>query len=237
MAEQLDPRKPHFITVVGKKGSGKSELATAFWDSYPGDRLVIDPTGDVDTHDPKTIALHDPLPVRWPAKFDPEQRRQTLRYVPDMGSATYVHDMDHAAGLAFNHEKCLLYLDEVGDITNANFTPPAMRRILHQCRHARLSVLCAAPRPIDINKLVISQADFIGVFLLPDEDDRKKLAKNMGYSVAEFEEAHDELRGAARKHWYLWYDAGTGELEVRPPIPLAGARAKAEHPKHHDARV
>jgi hypothetical protein len=225
--DQLDPAKPNHVTIVGRKGSGKSVLAQLFWDSYPFDRLVVDPTGDVDTRDPNTIALHTPLPHRWPAPNPLKDERQTLRFVPDMGAATYVQDMDHAVGLAFNHggehkrgphRRALLWVDEVGELTDANRTPPAMRRVLHQSRHRGLSTLFCGPRPIDINKLVITQADYIGVFPLPDFDDRRRLAKVMGYDLEDFEAAHRDLldRGP---HWYLWYIARSGELELRPPIP------------------
>lgn len=224
MASQIDPSKATHVTIVGKKGSGKSVLAQRFWDSYPYDRIVIDPTGDVDPRDPKAEPLTVPLPHRWPAKFD--GKRSTLRFVPDMGQASYVDDMDAAVQLAFQKGRCLLWVDEVGELTNANSTPPAMRRVLHQSRHRRLSTLFCGPRPIDINKLVITQADYIGVFRLPDEDDRKRLAKVMGYPLADFEAAHNELLGDQRKHWYLWYDAATGVLEVRPPIPQNSRAAK-----------
>lgn len=220
----IDPGKATHFVAVGRKGSGKSVLAERLWRSYPFDRIVIDPTGDVDTHDPKTVQLSVPLPHRWPGGFNPKERT-TLRFVPDMGAATYVQDMDAAVQLAFTHGRCLLWLDEVGEITTANNTPPAMRRVLHQSRHRKLSTLFCGPRPIDINKLVITQADYIGVFPLPDFDDRKRLAKVMGYPIPEFEEAHEDLLSRP-KHWFLWYAAATGELELRPPIPRPNVEAK-----------
>jgi Mg-chelatase subunit ChlI len=103
---ELDPRHSHFITIVGRKGSGKSLLARAFWLSYPYDRLVIDPTGDVDPGDPDAKPLVSPMPAKWPApELDAEGRpkRQTYRFVPDMGSPTAIDDMDRAVGLAHWH--------------------------------------------------------------------------------------------------------------------------------------
>lgn len=221
MASQLDGRKATHIAIVGRKGSGKSVLARRFWETYPYDRLVIDPTGDVDPGDPKTLNLTSPLPRRWPAKLD--DRRQTLRFAADPGSPTYEDDLDRAAGLAFGHGNCLLWVDEVGELTRANKTAPAMRRILHQSRHRRLSTLFCGPRPIDINPLVISQADYLAIFHLPNPADRKRCADTMGYDLAELEEAHDLLD----EHGYLWWDAVHRELEVRPPIPH-GARARPD---------
>lgn len=223
MPTELDPHKAHHITCVGRKGSGKSVLAHMIWDSYPKDRLVIDPTGDVDTTDPRTGKpaedLHVPLPLRWPSNLNGE--RTTLRFHPDPGSATYEDDMDAAVQLAFGKGDCLLWVDEVGELTNANRTPPAMRRVLHQARHRRLSTLFCGPRPIDINPLVISQADYLAVFELPNPADRKRIADNIGYELGHLEEAHAQLA----EHGYLWWDARARELEVCDPIPHA-AKAK-----------
>jgi hypothetical protein len=214
---ELDGKAAHHIAMFGRKNSGKSVLAQRFWDSYPYDRLVIDPTGDVDPGDPKTKNLTTPLPSRWPGAL--EQERTTLRFAADPGSATYHDDLDQAAGLAFTHGRCLLWVDEVGELTDANRTPPAMRRILHQSRHRKLSLLLCGPRPIDVNPLVVSQADYLAIFELPNPDDRKRVANVMGYRLAELEEAH----GLLVDHGYLWWDAARRELEVRPPIPMGRA--------------
>jgi hypothetical protein len=234
VAEELDPDDANHIFCTGRKGSGKSELARSFWESYPYDRLVIDPTGDVKTGDPKTVKLELPLPSRWPSPSPfREHERTTLRFVPDFGSPTYVDDMDRALGLAFNHggqhkkaphHRCLAWVDEVGELTGASRTPPAMKRVLHQSRHKKLSLLFCGPRPIDINKLVLTQADFIAVFPLPARADRERIAEAIGMESGDFEDAHRELMGAG-KYWYLWWAGPDSELELRPPIPHANPQA------------
>jgi hypothetical protein len=214
VGEPIDGRKATQIAIFGRKGSGKSVLARRFWDSYPYDRLVIDPTGDVDTGDPKSKNLTVPLPSRWPGALEPNERT-TLRFAADPGSDTYRDDLDAAAALAFTHGRCLLWVDEVGELTTANNTPPGMRRVLHQSRHRGLSTLFCGPRPIDIDKLVIAQADYLAIFHLPQPGDRRRVADNMGLEPDVFDEAH----GLLVPHGYLWWDAKAHELEVRPPIP------------------
>src|SRR5213075_1574972 len=107
----IDPRKATHVTIVGRKGSGKSVLAQRFWDSYPYDRLCVDPTGDVDPHDPKAEQITAPVPARWP-KMPGSEQRSTLVFKADPGTDTYIDDMDRAAGLAFVHGNCLLWVDE-----------------------------------------------------------------------------------------------------------------------------
>lgn len=221
---QLDPRKPNHITIVGRKGSGKSVLAARFWEGWPGDRLVIDPTGDVDAGD-DAEKLEQPMPSRWPtnplAQVDGmagKKKRSTLRFVPDMGASTYVDDMDRAVGLAFTKGNALLWVDEVGELTNASSTPPHVRRLLHQSRHRKLSLMFCGPRPIDINPLVMSQADYIAVFRLPNPADRKRVADVTGLDLGELEDALAEA--TAVDHGYVWYDVVAEELLIMPPLPF-----------------
>lgn len=222
---QLDPGRANHVFCCGRKGSGKSELAAMFWRSYPYDRLVIDPTGDVDAGD-DAVDLETPLPLRWPSKLG-RDKRQTFRFVADPGSDDYVDDMDRAVALAFGHGRCLLWVDEVGELTSANKTPAGMRRVLHQARHRKLSTLFCGPRPIDINPLVISQADYVAVFDLPNPADRKRVADVCGIPVGELEE---HLADATEvKHGFVWWDAGERDLVVMPPLPASLVQGRRQH--------
>lgn len=209
---RVNPRKSAFLTIVGKKGSGKSVLARRFWETYPFDALAVDPHGELG--DERAVPLKDPLPARWPFPADHERGSASkLCYVPDPGSPTYKDDLDRAVGLAFNHRGCLLWLDEVADLTTANSTPPYMRRALHQGRHRDLTLMMCGPRPVDINPLVISQADLLFVFDLPNPKDRERIASTIGYPPKAF----DERVHALGEHEYLRWDGK--ELLHYPPVP------------------
>lgn len=210
---RIDPRQSNYITILGRKGSGKSYLAARLWETWPYDRLAIDPTGDARVGD-DVERLEDPLPIRWPALPDKE-RRSSLHYVPDVGSATYSDDLDRAVGLAFGRGRCLMWLDEVGELTRANRTPPNMRRFLHQGRHKRISALMCGPRPIDVDPLVISQADYVYLFHLPHPRDKERVAGCIGIKPDELAAAIDALG----EHCYLRYDARTRDLVEFPPLP------------------
>lgn len=219
----LDPNTPTIVSIFGRKRSGKSVLASRLWRTYPYDRVSVDPAGDADVGGVGLKAgdrdyvreLHE-VPGRFPK--DPEGKRVSIRYVGDVGSSTYLDDLDRAIGLAFFHpgKKCLLWVDEVGEVTSAAKTPPNMRRALHRSRHQGLSMVLCGPRPVDVNRLVVSQADLIYCFDLPIPEDRERIAKTIGYPVDEF---HEIILGLPQ-HGFVRWDATARELTEFPPLPL-----------------
>jgi hypothetical protein len=226
-----DPYKAVQICVVGMKGSGKTELAYRLFDTYPFDRVAIDPNRDLKMPD-DTVELDLPVPSRWPGEQvqriqgEERRKRQTLYFSPDFYEPTYREDMDRIMGMAYNHGRACVLFDEVHEGAPANQTPPHMRRSLRQGRHRKQTLILATPRPMTVDPLVISNADWVYAFTLPNPDDRKRVAKNIGWAERDFDAAMAELGPFE----YLRYEhkAGGGELVHLPPLP-------AEVLKHHNA--
>jgi hypothetical protein len=220
----IDPDKGSQIFATGRKGQGKSVLLRHLFDSFPYDRLVIDPTGDVRadlTRDRMPFtALTDPLPVRLPVDLDGNS--QTFVYVPDPGDPAYLDNIDRAIGLALLNGKTCLWIDEVGEVTRSGVTPPNMRRALHHGRHKQLTLMLAGPRPIDVNPLCISQADHDFVFHLPNPADRKRVAENIGWPPKAFDAAVHDLGD----HEFLWWCTKTQELTHLPALNLGNNAGK-----------
>jgi DNA helicase HerA-like ATPase len=166
------------------------------------------------------LELEAPLPSRWPGelyreKFGREKRRQTLVFRPDPGLAEWRDDMDRAVGLAFAHGKTCLFVDEAHEAAPANSTPPHMRRALRQGRHADLTLILATPRPMTIDPLCISAADYVYVFKLPNPADRRRVAENIGWDPRDFDDAVAGLG----KFEFLRYDHAADDLAHYPPLP------------------
>lgn len=213
-----DPRKSHWVFACGKKGSGKSYTCRHWFESYPYDRIVIDPTHDIRADLVRDgVQFRDldaaALPVRLPA--DDEGRQQTWVFAPDMGSDTALDDMDRVVGLAFGRGPTLLWVDEFGRLTTAHRTPPNTRRLLHHGRHDDISLLLACPRPQDIDGLGISQADKVYVYRMPNPRDIERVANEVGTDPGELRAANSRLRG----HEHLMYDANADVLWLMPPLP------------------
>lgn len=221
----FDPDRGEFLFVSGRKGSGKSVLARRFFDAFPYDRLVIDPTGDVRAglveSGVKFVDLTEPMPQRFPRSaaddVDGAEAPQfvTAVYVPDMGSADAEDEMDRALGLGLRNRRTCVWVDEIGTLTRNSKTPPNLRRALHHGRHSQLTLIMCGPRPKDIDPLCVSQADHVFTFDTPNPMDRKRICENIGWPPAVFDQAVHDLG----EHEYLWYDARAHALTWMPKLP------------------
>lgn len=217
----LDPSRSTVVLAVGKKGSGKSVAMRRLYRAWPRDKLAVDVNGDAEPG-PDAEKLHElstSFPVRHELTGPPPARN--LHYRADPGSPTYRQDLDKAVGMALrpSDRPCLLWLDEVGEVSQVNRTQPNLRRLLMQSRHyGPVSALLAGPRPKNIDPLCVSQADHVYVFDLPNPEDRRRLAENMGVAPAELEDAWVRNRARGRYAFLFWHAPSSTLLEC-PPLP------------------
>jgi hypothetical protein len=196
----IDPATGVVIVCLGKKRSGKSKMALLWFESYPYDRVVIDFNGTDGPHHAapgeQLVELHgtaDELPKKWPEELREDGKRMTLRYHPDMGSATFLEDVDAVVGMAYRTGKVCILIHETGLIAKSTKTPAHVLRMLQSNRHRQLTVLLCAPRPLTMNPLVLGQADLVYVFELPNKADRETVADAIGWERDDFALAVTEL--------------------------------------------
>lgn len=226
---EIDPATGVVMTFLGKKRSGKSKMALLWFETYPYDRVVIDINGTDGPHHASAgeqlIELHgtaDTLPTKWPEHLREDGKRMTLRFHPDMGSPTFVEDVDAVLGMAYRTGRVCILIHETGLVAKSSKTPAHMLRILQSNRHRQLTVLLCAPRPKTMNTLVVGQADLVYVFELPNRDDRDVVADAIGW------ERDDFALGVAAlgSHEYLRADTNENRpAEGEPDLRLVHAPA------------
>lgn len=225
---ELDPHKAVAIAVLGKKGTGKTELAYHLFSTYPYDRVLIDPNGDI-VREPEWEELERPVPARWPGwgGGTGEPKRRTFVYVPDFADPAHAEELDRVYALALVHPRTLVMTDEAheGFPANGMDKRPHARRLLRHHRHGPASHIEATPRALTVDPLVISQADWVYCFKLPNRADRKRVAENIGWDPKEFDEAIFGLG----PHEYLRYDASSDELAHFPALPAHLIKHHAPH--------
>lgn len=202
----IDPNVGVVMTFLGKKRSGKSKMALLWFESYPYDRVVIDINGTDGPHHAsgpydQLVELHgtaDTLPQKFPEHLrehaeDGTPKRMTLRYHPDMGSPTFLEDVDAVLGMVFRTGRMCVLIHETGLVAPSGKTPAHMLRMLQSNRHRQLTCLFCAPRPKTMNTLVVGQADLVYVFELPNRDDRDVVADSIGWPREAFAEEVNQL--------------------------------------------
>jgi hypothetical protein len=213
----LDPTRNFIISSFGRKGAGKTTFNRILYKDYPLAKLCIDVNGEADPGENANIIHH--LDTRMPT-VGPNDPPPNLHYIADPGSDTYRDDLDRAVGMAMypQGEASLVWAGEIGELTTGNKTQPHLRRLLMQSRHYRTSALFDGPRPKDIDKLVIAQADFVAIFDLPDPDDRNFVAQHIGFPPQLFRrECDDTFRRG--DYWHLLWVSAAKRLYRCPPLP------------------
>lgn len=220
----LDPDRSNFISIFGRKGSGKSELAKAYARAYPGPILLIDSTADVGDLGGLLVDFPSSPPDEWPTE-DGEQL--SVRVVPDRLSPSSLEDVDRWIGLRYFASKgdkdrrvpatpAMIFVDELREVARANRVKPHFDLVLNQGRHAKLTLLMCGPRTVGVDPLVLGQSDLAFFFALPHEADQERAAATLGIPVAEFA----GLVNGLGEHEFLGFEQSSHELAIFPPLVL-----------------
>jgi hypothetical protein len=217
-----DRDSPLQIFVCGKKRMGKSEYCWRLWDSWDGDRTVIDWTADfIGAHpEPDVIELETPPPTRWPENLRHEGQRMSLRYVPNIDDPQCRKYCDDVIGMAYDHGDGLILIEEVGQVGPVGLPYPQTRKLLHHGGHKGMYVVANSPRAIGQDVLWLSQSDEVVVFRLLSARDRKRVTENVDWDPVEL----DGLIKGLSKGEHLRYIGSLDppELWYCDPIPLPG---------------
>ena len=208
---QLDPDRSTLVFACGRKGSGKSHAITHLFRAYPYDRLLVDVTGDVDPHLEFTEPAPMPPPESWPEA--PAGERASYRLRPNRRHAGRVNegnyrsvprwkvDVDEWVGLAFDHGRSAVEIDDCEDLVPHNPTP-CIDQALAELRHRDLSLFLSCIRPVGINVKCIGQADWVLIFDTPHALDQRRLAENLGVDV---DELHAVISALDEHEFLLWW--------------------------------
>lgn len=221
---ELDPEKSNVVMTFGRKGTGKSVLCTWLFQGYPYDRVLIDNTGDVDPDLRFTAPIHPPFPASWPEDAD---GRLSLRFRPNHRDAQAVvvqgrkvpkwrADVDDLVGLVMAHGRTALLVDEIGETFPVAKTMPNTDDMLHTLRHRDVSLFGAAPRPVGLDSLCLTQADLVAMFAIPHELDNRRLAATLGLPERELY----ALNRALEPYAFLLFDQRVHELYHCDPLPV-----------------
>lgn len=195
------------IAIFGGTGSGKSILAQILFRSLPVQwhKVIIDITDSI--IEPSALTFYDPENIPWDKAWN-------LRYVPNID--VDLEEQINALYLRiFEHGACWVWLDEANEISTAHRTAFGLRKVLLQGRKAYVGHTSCTPRPADISKSIVTQAQYLITFTLVDFDDRLRVARYIGMSLEELDSYFESLG----EYEYLFYDVKYRNLYRVPAVP------------------
>lgn len=204
------------LFLTGTTSSGKSTLAKALYLASPARRrLVIDPVGSDLTVVPGTVTFSDPNRATNRAGENWRQAAHA-RYLPadpdDLDAYGALYRWVFTEGQA--RRPIWTWLDEAEYVMPATGANRPARKLIIQGRKLELGHLACNPRPVNIDKNLISQAAHCFVFSTPAADDRRYLASNMGIPGSTFEQAHAQLA----EYGFMWWQQRTRKLTIMAPL-------------------
>ena len=212
MDDPISPELPQIrlndrVAIFGGTGSGKSILAQVMFRSLPIQwwKVIIDITDSI--IEPTALTFYDPNEIPWDKAYN-------LRFVPDI-NLDLEEQIDVLYLNIFYHGACWVWLDEANEITTAHHTAWGLRKVLLQGRKAYVGHLSCTPRPADISKSIVTQAQYLITFALVDYDDRIRVARYIGMTADEFDLEISQLG----EFEYLMYDVAYRNLYRVPAIP------------------
>lgn len=222
---EIDGSRDQILLFIGRKGTGKSVTGDEIMKQWPpdADRLVMDINGDMD------LSALDPvnLPSDPPYELPPRRRRELPEYFvwrPDPSRGSFREDVDRVLGLALypRERRVLVKADEAGVIFEVHQVGPHGTTMIHQNRHHKVPLIGCMPRSKTVAPLLLSQADRIRMWDIPNPEDVKRIGDYAGIPPAVLvrELAETRRRGP---HWSLEFiaDPDLRGLYRLPPLPLS----------------
>lgn len=212
---------PHeIVTVVGRTGSGKTQLLAKFVGARHKRRITIDLLGECVALYPEAIRadslvkivrvmelLHKNDVDEWHivASIDVPEVGQLLQLLTPTGSGSAYSLSAVWGGIALE----IFELDLVAPVDRSNAaTREAIRTAYARGRHYGLSILAATQRPHMIDRIATAQSTHVVTFQMHEPADLKFLKNVGGQRFAEL------ARVGLQQYQSAWYDAKTGIIRI-----------------------
>lgn len=176
--------RPRIEAFIGASGSGKGVSINRLLDAEKPARLIIwDPRDEYGKRAPRYDQMSYLIGAVRHAKGGPVR----ARFVPG-GTADLKETFGMLCRVAFVAGNLTFLAEELSDVTQPSWAPPAWKQVITQGRHQGLHVIGAAQRPALVDKNFLGNATYIRCFALRYDDDCTAMAKALRVPVAQVAE-------------------------------------------------
>ncbi len=217
---EICPAPDERLLVVGKTGSGKTELIRqCLRQIAPGEVIIVfDSKPEWKARrwfDPRRIRrtpATDPLAeaVYLPARVPLKQLTPGI-YVYRPEYPEYADPRNDKILLAaLRRGKCTVVIDELTDFARGSYALPSLGKVIRQGRAKRVRMLIGTQRPGAIPLIALTEANKVCCFRLQSEGDRKRMAQWIDPAMRVLPSA---------KHAFWFVDVGEGEAARQLQLP------------------
>ena len=172
MATLSNANRPDVRAYIGATGSGKGVSIRAHLRAARPTRLLVwDPLAEYATFARPCGTLAGVVQAIDKAGAGPFKVAYTIQDGTDQKKAFALlcQVARRAGNLTF-------LVEELADVTQPSYAPPAWRRITTMGRHAGIAVIAATQRPALVDKAFLGNATYVRCFTLREDSDHRRMA-------------------------------------------------------------
>lgn len=202
--KDIRPKATERMLIVGATGTGKTTLARKLLQSYPEDEkqavIVIDPKCTYDPQDERYKLIRNPGALLW------HSRTQYIHYRPDEDNQD-VKSYDRVYRWIYKRRDILVYTDETYLTMRHTQSPDWQRAVITCGRELGIGAIFSTQRPSGIDLRIYTESEHKICFYLAHDDDRKRMAQEMGKMVMTDPVIVAEQDGQPHPHAFWRWDS------------------------------
>jgi len=199
------PQPDQRTTIIGKTGSGKTQAGAFLLAHMPFDQV---PWVIFDFKREKLFMEIEPRELSLETERDWAKLNQPGLFIvrprPDQEA-----QVETLLWHIWDKEYCGVYVDEGSMFEKSK----PYEALLTQGRSKNIPVITLTQRPVWITKFAFSEADYLQIFRLNTEMDRKTVGSYIDSDV------RDVVNKRLPDFYSYWYDAAQGKVVVLRPVP------------------